>query len=451
MNDIAIRVDNISKKYHIGGPVERYRTMRETLVDTLTLAFRRSARLMRGHATGAADLNETIWALSDVSFEVKRGEIVGIIGRNGAGKSTLLKILSRITEPTMGCLDIYGRLSALLEVSTGFHPELTGRENLYLKSAILGMKRSEIDYKFDEIVAFAEVEKFIDTPVKHYSSGMSMRLGFAVAAHLEPEILVVDEVLSVGDSRFRRKCLDKMQNVSQQGRTILFVSHNMPAITNLCDRAILLDEGRLIQDGPSHAVVSAYLNSASGTMATRKWPDPANAPGNEVVRLLAVRVKTEDGEIAYTADIRQPVGIEMEYEVLQPGHLLLPSYWVSNEQGVQIFSLVDPSLEWQQRPRPVGHYVSTAWIPGNLLAPGTLFIGAGMKEALSMLRLFQVRDVIAFQAIDGLDADSAYSAWVGRLQGGVVRPLLKWSTQFSASGSQDVGEMMTEEQHAERS
>lgn len=444
MNDIAIRIDNISKKYHIGGSVGRYRTIRETLMDSMTSAFRRSAKLLRGHATGAADLNETIWALRDVSFEVKRGEIVGIIGRNGAGKSTLLKILSRITEPTTGCLDIYGRLSALLEVSTGFHPELTGRENLYLKSAILGMKRREIDAKFDEIVAFSEVEKFIDTPIKHYSSGMAMRLGFAVSAHLEPEILVVDEVLAVGDSRFRRKCLNKMQDASQQGRTVLVVSHNMPAITNLCDRAILLDEGRVIEDGPSPAVVSAYLNSASGTMAARTWPK-AEAPGTEVARLLAVRVKTEDGEIADTADIRQPVGIEMEYEVLQSGHPLLPSYWVYNEQGVQVFSLVDQSLDWQRRPRPAGYYVSTAWIPANLLAPGTFFIGAGIKEGLSMVRLFQVRDVIAFQAIDGLDVDSAYSSWIGKLQGGVVRPLLKWSTQYSANGNYDAREMATGE------
>ena len=216
----------------------------------------------------------SIWALKDVSFDINRGEVVGIIGRNGAGKSTLLKILSEITEPTEGRVEIHGRVGSLLEVGTGFHPELTGRENVYLNGAILGMKRAEIERKFDEIVAFAEVEKFIDTPVKHYSSGMYLRLAFAVAAHLEPEILIVDEVLAVGDAAFQKKCLGKMAGVAKEGRTVLFVSHNMPAITRLCERAILLDEGRLLQDGVSHQVVKAYLNAGLGTTAMREWPDP---------------------------------------------------------------------------------------------------------------------------------------------------------------------------------
>ena len=225
-----------------------------------------------------------------MSFDVRPGEVVGLIGRNGAGKSTLLKVLSRITDPTRGGVDLCGRVGSLLEVGTGFHPELTGRENIYLSGAILGMKRAEIRRKFDEIVAFAEVERFVDTPVKHYSSGMYLRLAFAVAAHLEPEILLVDEVLAVGDARFQRKCLDKMQDVGQRGRTVLFVSHSMPAITRLCGRAILLEDGTVVADGVSHDVVARYLNSGLGTSATREWLDPRKAPGTDVVRLCAVRV-----------------------------------------------------------------------------------------------------------------------------------------------------------------
>ena len=275
-----IRVKNVGKQYRIGSPQSSYVTLRETLTSLASAPFRRFARASQ----------EMFWALQGVNFEVSAGEVVGIIGRNGAGKSTLLKLLSRITEPTTGRIELYGRIGSLLEVGTGFHPELTGRENISLNGAILGMARAEIARKFDEIVAFAEVEKFIDTPVKHFSSGMYMRLAFAVAAHLEPEILLVDEVLAVGDGRFQRKCLDKMQDVGRQGRTVLFVSHNMPAITRLCPRTILLDGGRIIADGPSSQVVGAYLSSGLGTTAVRVWSDLNTAPGNDIVRLCAVRV-----------------------------------------------------------------------------------------------------------------------------------------------------------------
>ena len=261
MSDIAIRVEGLSKQYRIGGKQERYRTLRDTLTDAVAAPFWRAGRLLRGEATGAAGLDQTIWALKDVSFEVKRGEVVGIIGANGAGKSTLLKILSRITEPTEGYADVFGRVGSLLEVGTGFHPELTGRENIYLNGAILGMTREEIDRKFDEIVDFAGVEKFIDTPVKHYSSGMGLRLGFAVAAHLDPEILVVDEVLAVGDAAFQKKCLGKMGEVASEGRTVLFVSHNMAAVQNLCGRAIILHKGRIRLDSSVDNAVQSYLSS----------------------------------------------------------------------------------------------------------------------------------------------------------------------------------------------
>jgi homopolymeric O-antigen transport system ATP-binding protein len=267
MSYIALRVENLSKQYHLGKR-KRYNTLRDTLTDKLYASYRRLPELLNGQTAMAnRQSNNTIWALKDISFEVKRGEIVGIVGPNGAGKSTLLKILTRITEPTEGYAEIYGRVGSLLEVGTGFHSELTGRENVYLNGAILGMKKAEIERKFNEIVAFAEIEKFLDTPVKHYSSGMYVRLAFAVASQLEPEILIVDEVLAVGDTRFQEKCMRKMENVTKEGRTILFVSHNMSAVTKLCERAILFNEGRVIEDGPSHQVVSTYLNSRTITTA----------------------------------------------------------------------------------------------------------------------------------------------------------------------------------------
>ena len=259
MSDIAIKVEGLGKQYRIGGREPRYKTLRDSMTDAFTAPFRRAAAILRGQAYGAAELDETIWALKNVSFEVKRGDVIGIIGRNGAGKSTLLKILSRITEPTEGYARINGKVGSLLEVGTGFHPELTGRENIFLNGAILGMKRAEIERKFDEIVAFSEIEKFIDTPVKHYSSGMYMRLAFAVASHMDPEILVVDEVLAVGDAQFQKKCLGKMEEVGKEGRTVLFVSHNMAAIKALCKRGILLENGQIACDGDVSVVSEKYL------------------------------------------------------------------------------------------------------------------------------------------------------------------------------------------------
>jgi len=430
MSKIAIRVENLSKQYRIGGPQPRYKTLRESLTEAAQAPFRRAAKLLRGEAYGAAGLEETIWALKDVSFRVDQGEVVGIIGRNGAGKSTLLKILSRITEPTEGYAEIHGRVGSLLEVGTGFHPELTGRENIYLNGAILGMKRAEIEGKFDEIVAFSEIERFLDTPIKHYSSGMAVRLAFSVAAHLEPEILLVDEVLAVGDVAFQKKCLGKMGDVATEGRTVLFVSHNMAAITRLCQRTILLEEARILQDGLSHQVVSAYLRSSVGTTAVREWPDLNKAAGDDIVRLRAVRVRTEDGRVTDAVDIRRPVGIEMEFEVLEPGHVLVPNYHFFNEEGVYVFVVGDHDPVWRQRPRPAGCFVSTAWIPGNFLSEGSLIVGCGISTVDPVIVHFYEGDVVAFQVIDSLDGDSARGDYAGSMPG-VVRPLLRWTTQFT--------------------
>jgi lipopolysaccharide transport system ATP-binding protein len=444
MSDVAIQVRNISKKYHIGKQLNKNRNFREVLIDTLSGPFRRAKDLMHGHAEGVADLHDTLWALRDISFDIKRGEVVGIIGRNGAGKSTLLKILSRITEPSSGYADIYGRVGSLLEVGTGFHQELTGRENVYLNGAILGMTRAEIERKFDEIVAFSEIEKFLDTPVKHYSSGMVTRLAFAVAAHLEPEILIVDEVLAVGDAAFQKKCLNKMQDVGQEGRTVLFVSHSMPAITRLCERTILLEGGQVLDDGPSHRVVSSYLNSGLGTTAAREWPDLDQAPGDDVVRLRAVRVRTKDNKVSDALDIRQPVGLEMEYQVLQPGYTFMVYFRVLNEEGIELFITIDTEPTWRQRPRPAGHYVSTAWIPGNLLAEGTFFVGAAIRTVNPTVRRFHAYDAVAFQLIDTNEGDSARGDHTGGMRG-VIRPYLEWQTQFNANGHQQVEPLAIEE------
>ena len=261
MNPVAIQTANLSKKYYIGGPQQQYNRLGEQLSAMLLTPLRRVTHLLRGQATGVAELTEEIWALRDVNLEIQQGEVVGILVSNGAGKSTLLKIISQITEPTSGRVDIYGRIGSLLEVGTGFHPELTGRENIYLNGAILGMVKNEIDRKLDEIIAFSEIEKFIDTPVKHYSSGMYVRLAFSVAAHLEPEILLVDEVLAVGDTAFQRKCLGKMDDVGKQGRTVLFVSHNMSLLQSLCERGIYLEDGQVAADGPITSVVDRYLQT----------------------------------------------------------------------------------------------------------------------------------------------------------------------------------------------
>lgn len=421
-----LQVENVSKKYFIGARDAAYGTLRESIADVARAPW----KLLRRNDGSKL---RPIWALKDISFEVEAGEVVGVIGRNGAGKSTILKVLSRITEPTTGRIELYGRVASLLEVGTGFHPELTGRENIYLNGAILGMKRVEILSRFDEIVAFSELEEFLDTPVKRYSSGMYMRLAFAVAAHLQPEILLVDEVLAVGDARFQSKCLDKMKDVSEHGRTVLFVSHNVAAVSRLCKRTILIDEGKIAANGPSHDVISTYLKSGEGTSAAREWPDRDKAPGNEVVRLIAVRIRSESGETPEATDIRKPVRVEMEYEVLRPGHILLPNYHFFNEEGIYVFVVGDQDPSWRKRPRALGRYISAAIIPGNFLSEGSLIVGAAISTPDPVRIHFYERDAVAFQVVDRMEGGSARGDFAGPIPG-VVRPLLEWDTEFFPSG-----------------
>jgi lipopolysaccharide transport system ATP-binding protein len=418
---LAIHAEGLAKRYRIGQRAG-YRTLREVLSSPF-------ARLARGSEDDPAAF---VWAVEDVSFDVHPGEVVGIIGRNGAGKSTLLKILSRITDPTRGRVEMRGRVASLLEVGTGFHPELTGRENIYLSGAVLGMRRNEIVRHFDAIVAFSEIERFLDTQVKHYSSGMFTRLAFAVAAHLQPEILIVDEVLAVGDASFQRKCLNKMEDVGREGRTVLFVSHNMPAVTRLCPRTILLDKGRVLKDGPSHEVVGAYLSSGLGTTAAREWPDPVQRPGNEVVRLASVRV-VQDGATTSAVDIRRPVAIQVEFDVLEGGGILVPNLHFVTEDGANAFVAAEIDSPWHRKRRPAGRHTATAWIPGNLLAEGTYIVGVAISTLDPVRVHLHERDVVALQVIDSFEGDSARGDYGGPFPG-VVRPMLRWDATPSPEG-----------------
>jgi len=427
MSDTAIRVENLGKLYRIGTLQQRHDTLRDQITCMLIAPFH---RLRKPNSRIRNQNSDHIWALKNVSFEVKRGEVVGIIGRNGAGKTTLLKILSRITEPTEGRAEVYGRVGSLLEVGTGFHPELTGRENIYLNGAILGMKRAEIDRKFNEIVAFAEIEKFMDTPVKHYSSGMYVRLAFAVAAHLEPEILLVDEVLAVGDAAFQKKCLGKMGDVAREGRTVLFVSHNMQAVARLCSRAILLDGGQVQKLGATPGVVSAYLYSGHNTSAEKLWDNLDIAPGDDMVRLTAVRAQTESGCVQETFDSRQPIILDVEYTVLKPVKNLAAELAVYNEDGTLLFASVDQYDEQWLSTRQPGPYRSRCWIPGNFLAEGSLFVRASIVEIQVPVRKHVAeRDAIVFQIIDALGGDSARGQ-IAHSYPGIIRPKLQWETEL---------------------
>jgi lipopolysaccharide transport system ATP-binding protein len=425
MGSLAIRVDGLSKRYRIGSSSGGYTTLREALQRLLSAPFSRNAR-----RSGSAP--DEIWAVRDVSFEVPRGQVLGIIGRNGAGKSTLLKILSRITEPTSGEALLWGRVGALLEVGTGFHPELTGRENIYLSGAILGMKRTEIQANFDAIVAFAEVERFLDTQVKHYSSGMFTRLAFAVAAHLQTEILIVDEVLAVGDAAFQRKCLDKMQDVGRAGRTVLFVSHNLPAVTRLCERALLLEQGRVVADGPPHEVAGKYLHADEGGTGARVWHDAASAPGDQVARLESVKVKDQRGQVVDAIDIREPFGVEVCYSNLTGSARVTAILHFINDSGLCLFASNDfNDRGWYTRARKAGRVTATCRLPGNLFAEGRVYLlvavgtyGRAEDGTQNVVHAAE-RDAVSFQIVDRSQGDGVRGDYVGEWPG-LLRPMLDW-------------------------
>jgi lipopolysaccharide transport system ATP-binding protein len=417
-----VKVENLGKQYRLGGAESAYETLREALVRAAQAPFGRWRR--------DADDGRFLWALKGVNFEVRPGEVVGIIGRNGAGKSTLLKVLSRITEPTTGRVELYGRVGSLLEVGTGFHPELTGRENIFLNGAILGMRREEIAQKFDEIVAFSEIEKFLDTPVKRYSSGMYVRLAFAVAAHLESEIMIVDEVLAVGDAKFQRKCLGKLGDVKKMGRTILLVSHNMPNILRLCERVILLDRGEVVADGGPDEVIGVYMNTDAGIASERIWPTPEEAPGDAVARLHAVRVLSHEGQALGTLEIGREIFIEIEYWNLQSADRPFAALHLINEDGVCLFVSTDfNNAQWQQTPPAPGLVTSTCRIPANFLAEGRFFISAAVCTFRPIAVVHAMEpDSISFQVVDNSKGEGVRGSHIGSWPG-LLRPMLEWEVE----------------------
>ena len=418
MDNIAIRVENLGKQYRIGLTPMRYRTLRESLVESMSLNAR-SKRAAIKEEIG------TIWALRDVSFEVYKGQVLGIIGRNGAGKSTLLKILSRITEPTEGYAEIHGKVGSLLEVGTGFHPELSGRENIYLNGAILGMRREEIDRKFDEIVAFSEVEKFIDTPVKRFSSGMYLRLAFAVAAHLEPQILVVDEVLAVGDAEFQRKCLGKMNDVAKEGRTVIFVSHNMSAILRLTEETILLDQGRIVLRAPTPQAVDHYMASGFSQSGERTWDIDEIPTEAAPFRPIALRVSDLNQRRFDRVRSTNPISIEVEYALDAPIKGLRVGIYVQTTRGEFVLTSFDTDSTQQYERysvRSEGHYISKCTLPPDFLNEGQYVLGIN-ASSYKVKRYFQDENALVF-TVDGAGAPG--KQWPERRLG-PVRPRLEWN------------------------
>jgi lipopolysaccharide transport system ATP-binding protein len=437
MSELAIRVEQIGKQYKIGLAPERYRTLRDTLADTAGKPVRAvKSRFKPGESRQHSkvdnaeeylrsdDFESTIWALRDVSFEVKKGQVLGVIGRNGAGKSTLLKILSRITEPTEGFAEVHGRVGSLLEVGTGFHPELTGRENIYMNGAILGMKRTEIERKFDEIVAFSEVEKFIDTPVKRYSSGMYLRLAFAVAAHMEPEVLVVDEVLAVGDAEFQRKCMGKMNDVARTGRTVLFVSHNMSAILRLTEETIVLEKGNLVMRAPTPTAVDYYLSAGFSQVGERFWHADEVPADAAPFAPLAIRVRDAQNRAVDTVRSTEPFSIEVEYRLDAPISGLRLGVYLMTTRGELVFTSFDtdePRHFERYRMRPAGHYASRCLIQPDFLNEGRYVLGLN-ASTFRVRRYFQDEQALTFN-VDATGAPGMQ--WLEPRQG-PIRPRLDW-------------------------
>jgi lipopolysaccharide transport system ATP-binding protein len=425
MGDNAVVVESLGKRYRIGGPQVKNRTLREAL----TAAVKQPITRIR-HPGNVTSNVEDLWALKDVSFEVPEGRVLGVIGRNGAGKSTLLKILSRITEPTQGRAVIRGRVGSLLEVGTGFHQELTGRENIFLNGAILGMTRAEIARSFDDIVEFSEMARFLDTPVKRYSSGMYVRLAFAVAAHFEPEILIVDEVLSVGDAAFQRKCLGRMESVAGEGRTVVFVSHNMQAVRSLCSSAVELEDGQIVNTGDAGEVVDKYLRVQDSTEASIVWP-AGEGPGDDDARLMAIRVLHEDGEPAQLVNSGEAFRVQMELDVGTESPALCIGFDLLAADGATVFRSYQTDLAERDWPRlHLGHNVLDCLMPPGLLNEGVYRILP--RISLHCIRWIVQGDVaVSFE----VHRDPGESPYTLTARPGTVAPMLTW-----AEASDDNGE-----------
>jgi lipopolysaccharide transport system ATP-binding protein len=426
----AISVKNLSKRYRIGAAQTKFRygMLRDVFVDSLTAPIRFAKSLAGNSSNGSSGKNNNfIWALKDISFDLDEGKVLGIVGRNGAGKSTLLKILSRVTEPTEGTVSVRGRVGSLLEVGTGFHPELTGRENIYMNGAILGMKRTEIDSKFDEMVEFSEVAQFIDTPVKRYSSGMYLRLAFAVAAHLEPEILVVDEVLAVGDAEFQRKCLGKMNDVAQQGRTVLFVSHNMSAILRLTQEAIVLKKGQMIKRAPTPEAVDYYLASGQAESGERVWDVEDISAASAPFKPIRLRLRDRSGKVVDTVRSTEPVTVEWEYQLDAPVTGLRVGLYLNTMRGEYVFTAfdTDDAKQYEQfGARPAGRYVSCCHIPADFFNEGRYSLGVN-ASSFGVRRYFMDENALSFN----VDISGAPGTQWPEIRQGPIRPRLDWKIE----------------------
>lgn len=427
MQDPAVTICDLSKKYTIGSLRSKFDYV--TLRESLTSAFLSPLRAMTKKTP--EDESKSVWALKDVSFSIQSGDVVGLIGRNGAGKSTLLKILSRITEPTSGSITLRGRVASMLEVGTGFHPELTGRENIFLNGAILGMPRIEIHKKLDSIIEFSGIRRFIETPVKRYSTGMYLRLAFSVAAHLEPEILLVDEVLAVGDFDFQKKCLGKMEEVGKSGRTVVFVSHDIPAVLRLCQRAILLEGGKVVADGPSEQVCRTYMRADNNGAAFVSYPDQEGAPGDAIAKLRSAKVTNQSGQPAEVVDIRRPVTVEICYWNFSRTVSVAVTLSFVNEDGIVLFTTADSERsEWRHAAREPGLITCRCEVPGNFFAEGRIFINVWLTSINPGRAHVQELSLLSFQVVDPLEGDSVRGEYTG-FWPGVLRPSMSWSVDFT--------------------
>jgi len=423
MTGIALQVEALSKSFPLGVPK---RSNNETL---LTQAVAGSADALR-RLIGRGPRREPPalhWALRDINFQVREGEVVGVIGHNGSGKSTLLKILSRITAPTSGSVRVRGRLASLLEVGTGFHPDLSGRENVFLNAAILGLRREEIRKRFDAIVDFSGIGAFIDTPVRNYSSGMKVRLGFAVAAHLEPDVLLIDEVLAVGDAAFQQRCLERIEQVGAAGRTILYVSHQLASVSRLSQRSVLLTGGRIAFDGPTLQTIRHYEEHIGGFQSSRRWDDPAQAPGDDCVRLRAVQLLSGGEAVSGPVDVRKPLELRMRYEVFQSGLPILPSVHLYDFSGTPVVSGIDNHPEWHGLARAAGIYETSAVFPGNLFNEGSFQVAVALSTLDPFRSHAYVHNALAFSLYDPMEGDSTRGQYRGDLKG-YLRPALDWQT-----------------------
>jgi lipopolysaccharide transport system ATP-binding protein len=414
----SVRVEGLGKRYMIKGSNRRHRLLRDEIMSFVKEFPRKS------------EPRQEFWALRDLGFEIAEGDKVGIIGKNGAGKSTLLKLLSRVAEPTAGEIRLRGRVSSLLEVGTGFHPELTGRENIFLNGVILGMSRVEVRRKFDEIVSFAGVERFLETQVKHYSSGMYMRLAFSVAAHLDPEILIVDEVLAVGDAEFQKKCLGKMQDISTGGRTVIFVSHSMQTVTSLCNQCILLDSGQIRKQGRPSEVIIEYLGGDAETLGRVDFQKQGKTIGDEHVQLLYGGIVDEDDQPILEADIRKPIRVKMGFRVKSRSSIrFMPNFHFVVPGGTYAF-VSTPDVLNELAP---GDYEANCYIPGDFLNEGSYFVGLAISSYAPGLTIhFFEQSAMTFNVRDSMDGSVGRHGYANVMPG-VVRPRLQWKVEEASN------------------